>query len=451
MTDGTVVALLGMSPGVVTGALFGLLQSDRRPSALVVLTTADAIRSLAADWNWVAGEPGDDIEVYGAAIIKGLVSLMRRDHPELELSESLPIRVSIPRIGASYLGSIRSTDDASEFQSLLWKEVRALKQRGERIFGGLAGGRKSLAADLQLCFSLACDPDDLLFHLFVPDEYERWWFLYPGQTLVASRMPGALRDRLLGRDPSAIIEASNAKLFLYEVGFIPLRGIVGALTEGATIREIRERARRGLAARSQMPLVEIRLNPPTVSIGGHLLPLSPRAAPGVVGFLALGSRAKLEGCVRQDQPTCQHCSDCYVSAEGLVADWEAIRDGEEPESDFAHALRLDRIASKFLGEGEIQSSRIQMPLAAYAPEIRGSKAYRAKLPANAKEALRKRRQNQRAQLHEAVEALVKLHAELATCQEALERQLDIGVGESAVGIALDKNLVRFADFATKHA
>lgn len=177
MTSYTLLAVTGLSPQVVTETVYALAQEPGRPlpERVVLVTTgtgadfveailfdqsrtfrAGPIRPQAAGWAALAEALGADLP-----------------HPEIVAPARPGERAPIP--------DLLSGPDAALVADAVYRLTHDLTAPGQPpLVASIAGGRKTMSADLQAAFSVYARPEDRLVHVLVePPTYERSDFLFP--------------------------------------------------------------------------------------------------------------------------------------------------------------------------------------------------------------------------------------------------------------------------------
>ena len=213
------LAVTGMSPGVLTETVWALAKESPPsiPDRVVVITTPRGKELLDRELRTPVA-PGRD----------SLWQLLRREilGPSCEQHGS-PLNLTInvisvpnPRTGCSEpLEDFRNAADNAAMADFLLAEVRALVEiPGARLIASIAGGRKTLGALLYACMSLLGRETDRLTHVLVTEPYDspglKPRFFFPTQP----------EQRLVVNGGKAI-PASNARIDLGDIPFVPLRNL----------------------------------------------------------------------------------------------------------------------------------------------------------------------------------------------------------------------------------
>lgn len=202
----TLVAVTGLSPQVLTETVYALHREGYGvPGRVRVVTTGVGAAFLGA---LLLDRPGTycarPIAPQGPGWQRLAAAL---DHPLPEIEVVTPSR---PGEHAA-LADLTTSPDAALVADALYHAVHDLTGAGQPpLVASIAGGRKTMSADLQSAFSVYARPGDRLVHVLVRPEFERSDFLFPtpetgdaGLTLVDVRVPrlrrlleGSLLDAL---------------------------------------------------------------------------------------------------------------------------------------------------------------------------------------------------------------------------------------------------------------
>ena len=108
----TLIALMGMSPGVVTESLFALGQQGERVDRIEVLTTSKAVERFLGTWGDV-GQPATGPAA--TRVLRRLLGWLDHDHPELGLDRRMSIRLHVPEVGGEPIADIATDAEAQGF------------------------------------------------------------------------------------------------------------------------------------------------------------------------------------------------------------------------------------------------------------------------------------------------------------------------------------------------
>lgn len=206
----TLLAVTGLSPAIVTETLWALAtREDLRPHRVGFITTTVGAERLESSLftprpEWHDRSVWDELRRrLGAA-------------PD-ELIAELPQVITLADGSsgrAQPLADIRTpaeNDAAAEFIfARVWDIVR---DRDQRLFASIAGGRKTMGALLHAAVSLIGREDDRLSHVLVNPPFD---------TLPGFFFPDQPDCPLLDREGRAL-ETANADIQLADIPFVPLR------------------------------------------------------------------------------------------------------------------------------------------------------------------------------------------------------------------------------------
>lgn len=173
-----VIALLGMSPAVVTELLWHLVKvEERRVVGLEIWTTSSAIRPAGSRMlNTLAALDRTLREQLGS-LAEHLPPLPANLEPAVSRPELPgPVARVVRFCDADDVGLTDVDDDASATRVAEQLERRVgelTRSLGEvELVGSLAGGRKTMSAALQTAFALHARPLDRLLHVLLHPDLE---------------------------------------------------------------------------------------------------------------------------------------------------------------------------------------------------------------------------------------------------------------------------------------
>ncbi len=316
------VCLAGLSPAVVTEALYALAVARKPPivpDEVHIITTVDAHRLLV---RALLG-PG------------GAIARLRRDYalPATALRCS-PRHVLVLRDARNRpLADIRTSADSRAAGEAIAAFLARLKRDPEvPLHCSVAGGRKSMGVLLALALQLVGRPGDRLYHVLVNEPFERIPdFCYP---------PARPQQyELDGRN----VDSRRARIDLAEIPFVRLGGVTASLRPGR--RSFAARTAHVEAAVAQrFSRIHLRLEEEQrrIVVDGVETPVSPQ------DFVIYRLYASLRAACR----TCQAgegCQACHPTDGDLFADHrQALLDAYcrlRPLADGALVSLLQREAS----------------------------------------------------------------------------------------------------------
>ncbi|MCX7634922.1 MAG: CRISPR-associated ring nuclease Csm6 [Syntrophales bacterium] len=294
----TLLAVVGLSPQVLTETLYSLHRQNVHVNAIRVITTRpgrDTILSalLAKPdghfWTYIK-EYGIDED----AIAFGPESIHCVAHPDGELINDI----------------LDEEDNVALMNCCLEEAFHLTSQEDTRVIFSIAGGRKTMSACLLSAAVLYGRKQDLVCHVLVSPEFENHpAFFYPPKTSI----PLTLRDH---RGNPYIKETRYAQLHLVEIPFVGVRGFLDAdllkePLDPATVQNIL------LRRRQSSPLV-CDLTKGTITWRGITAAMMP-AHLALYAFFLL--RKRDVSCGRE---RCQNCWDCYLEFAELTRHQEQL-------------------------------------------------------------------------------------------------------------------------------
>jgi len=286
------VAVVGLTPQVITEALYALTQVRKPPVPLdeiAVITT----------------RPGRDL--IEATLLKPRVGRFHtfcRDYgiPPGSLRFDASSILVVPGPDGRPLEDIRTAEESTALADFILSFVRDLtRDPGVRLYGSIAGGRKTMGVDLALAFQLYGRPRDILFHVLVwPSELEgEESFFYPP--------PGMKTIRVKGRT----IRVQDIRVDLAEIPILFLREKLPVLKEGKAIAytELIRRSQEELALLQAPPALVVEPAGRKLRIGEKVVLLSPLE---MALYLLLARRRR--SCRRSP---CPGCPACFLPAEAV--------------------------------------------------------------------------------------------------------------------------------------
>jgi CRISPR-associated protein (TIGR02584 family) len=281
------VALCGLTPQVVTETLWALARRlpPIYPAEVWILTTRtgrtrclDAlIGSNGALAKYVREYRPVPKPICGASRV---IVLKGADGKRLDDVRSEPDHHAIGDQMAAFLAGQAARNDV-------------------RLHVSVAGGRKTMGLLLAAAMQLYGRPDDRLYHVLVPPEFESLDdFFYPPQ-----------RPRRLTLKDGRRISTEQAMIHLAEIPYVRLRGLLPPehLREGSRFGPLVELAERKLRLWQQPDPVVVTADQ-SLKIGERRV----RLAPAQMTLYRALARTKLHHCTRLDLQTCGDCTACYL-------------------------------------------------------------------------------------------------------------------------------------------
>lgn len=217
------VAVLGMSPGILTETVWALATQGEKPvvvDEVVVITTTEGRERVIQELLTADADHGG--QTVWEALKAGLVErgLMQGAERKLKFGPAA-IEVFPAAEGGGHLADIRTAADNDLAADFMLARLRGLQGKDNVLIGSVAGGRKTMSTLLYAAFTLIGRPQDRLTHVLVNDPFEspalRPRFYFP-------RTPPVLHQ---GRDREGRVVAEarsdEAVLDLADIPFVRVR------------------------------------------------------------------------------------------------------------------------------------------------------------------------------------------------------------------------------------
>jgi len=282
----TLLAVVGLSPQVLTETLYALHQEGVRVDAIRVITTRpgrDAIQAML-----LASPEG-----------RFLRYLFEYNHDSTSIHFSPEnIRTLQDDLG-NPLDDILDEEDNASLLAVCLEEVFVLTREPDTaLILSIAGGRKTMGACLLSAASLYARPQDRICHVLVSPEFENHPdFFYPPRNSV----PLTLSDP---RGVPYVKETRYAQVRLVEIPFVSVRGLLPPEWLGEPLDP--ETILQRLVHRRAAPLLICDLTAGTVAWRDRILPMMP-ARLALYAFFLMEKRNA--GCNAQ---RCRGCTDCSL-------------------------------------------------------------------------------------------------------------------------------------------
>lgn len=296
------VAVVGLTPQVITETLYALTQIRNPPVCISEI------------WALTTGPGRDLIEATLLQPRTGKFHAFCRDFglpPDRIHFDARSILV-VPGLEGRPLEDIRTFAESTALADFIISFIRDLTRDPEiRLYGSIAGGRKTMGVDLALAFQLYGRPGDTLFHVLVwPPELEgEASFFYPP------------RDKKTIRVKGRTIRVRDIRVDLAEIPILFLREKLPVLKEekAITYTDLIRRSQEELALLQAPPPLVVELAERKLRIGERVVLLSPLE---MALYLLLARRRR--SCPRLD---CPGCPSCFlplgaVRDEGFMAELE---------------------------------------------------------------------------------------------------------------------------------
>ncbi|MEQ8819025.1 MAG: CRISPR-associated ring nuclease Csm6 [Sumerlaeia bacterium] len=143
-------------------------------------------------------------------------SLLRQDFPGAHVPENVTWRIARSSKKGIELDDIRTSEDNEAIADWMLSEVREACGADDKseVHASLAGGRKTMSFLLGAAMQLCARPQDRLYHVLVPPEFEVRGFYFPRAC--------SSKESLLEVRGGGTIDAAKATVDLAEVPFVRL-------------------------------------------------------------------------------------------------------------------------------------------------------------------------------------------------------------------------------------
>jgi CRISPR-associated protein (TIGR02584 family) len=282
------VALCGLTPQVVTETLWALARRTPpvHPTEIWILTTK---AGRARCHETLIGPAG--------ALARYVREYRPNPTPRCGTSQVIVLKGA----DGKPLDDVRSEEDHRAVGDHLAGLVSRQAAKGDvRLHVSVAGGRKTMGVLLAAAMQMYGRPDDRLYHVLVPPEFESLDdFFYPPK-----------RPRTLTIKNGRRVRTDQALIELAEIPYVRLRGLMPSeqLSAMSGLSEAVEVAQRRLRRLLDPEKVRIEAARASVIIGDQPIRLSPAH---LTIYRAL-ARTKVHHCTHRNQPTCGDCVDCFV-------------------------------------------------------------------------------------------------------------------------------------------
>lgn len=291
------LAVVGLSPQVITETLFAIHQQRRRIDAVHVITTRQGKEKINADLL----SPKDG-----------------RYYQYLNEYDIIPISIdfgfkNVHTITNSNGMEIDDITDEEENEWLLKKclelTFRFTNDPNTSVFFSIAGGRKTMSACLMLAAQLYGRHQDRVYHVLVSPEFEsNRDFYYPPKKSV----PVELRDK---DGQPYIKETRYARIILVPIPFVSIRDQIS----NELLHEPRD------PATLMLSLVKERPYTLTVDLASSKLVyknLEIDMMPARLALYALFAMHKKE--CKKEQTSCRDCTDCFLDIQQVLNQQDQI-------------------------------------------------------------------------------------------------------------------------------
>ncbi len=291
------VAVVGLSPQILTETLYALHQEGERIDAIHVITTRPGKESI----NATLLSPADGryyryLQEYG---IDAATIAFSHSHLHCVRND----------MGREIEDILDAEDNEDVMRACLELTFNLSRDNDTRLIFSIAGGRKTMSACLMVAASMYARPHDRICHVLVTPEFENHpdFFYIPEISA-----PVTLRDKH-GRP--YVRETRYAEIRLIDIPFLTVRRLLAPallnepLDPGDLMRLLIHRKTEDLV---------VDLPGGGLTWRGVTVPMSP-ARLSLYAFFAL--RKRDEGC---GASACRDCDDCYLDFQGVSENQDAI-------------------------------------------------------------------------------------------------------------------------------
>lgn len=332
------VCLAGLSPAVVTEALYALAVVRRPPiypDELVIIATGDAASAVEGALLGPSGA------------IQRLVAEYRLPLGTARCSPD-SLRVLRDARGRP-MSDIRTTADSRVAGEQIAAILARLRARPDvELHCSIAGGRKTMGALLACALQLVARPGDRLYHVLIDSRFEGLRsFFYP------PRRPR--RYRLDGR----VLDSREARIELAEIPILRLGAAAQILgIHGDLARRVAQ-LEAAMDERFRPPPLTVRVASATLAAGGNAVHLPPQD----FALYALYARRR-EACADCYASGAPGCRTCHPSDDEILDRWRGeIRsasgcdDASTSRNDEIRALRRSARLIFEVGRGRLPGPR----------------------------------------------------------------------------------------------
>ena len=293
------LAVVGLTPQVITETLFALHQQGRRVDAIHVITTRE-------------GKEGINARLLSSG-----------DGYYYRYLKEYGIDPATIAFGADHIHTVTDNngielDDIAGEEENEWLLEKCLEltfhltqSADTAVFFSIAGGRKTMSACLMIAAQFYARPQDRVFHVLVSPEFEsNRDFFYPP----LASTPVELRDR---HGQPYTKETRYVKVNLVPMPFASIR----AQLSDTMLKEPKEPAVLLLSlVREQVPYLIIDLPQRKVVYRQREVDMTPSRL-ALYAFFAMQKRE----CAK-NSASCRGCTDCYLDTEKILAQQARIAD-----------------------------------------------------------------------------------------------------------------------------
>ncbi|MGC8735488.1 MAG: CRISPR-associated ring nuclease Csm6, partial [Dissulfurimicrobium sp.] len=292
------LAASGLSPQVITEALYALWHQGRPISRLEIITTRTGKERILAglfspmDGKLLAfmqefGIPENDIE-FGPHLIHVL-----KDETGNELDDI-----------------ITPKDNKILLQTCIDLAYQLTSDPDSAVFFLVAGGRKTMTSCLTLAAQIYGRPQDRIYHVLVTPEFEQcrdFWY------------PPKISKNIAVRNNNGIEYVINTKYAKIELISIPFISIRKHLDPKMLSHPISPSELSDLAIYDKEPAIILHLSNATISYHNKILHMFPIHMAIYAFFVQQKVKCK-------NTHTCKYCTDCFLDKEAIFSKEDEIKE-----------------------------------------------------------------------------------------------------------------------------
>ncbi len=293
------LAVVGLTPQVITETLFALHQEGRQVDAIHAITTREGKEGINA--RLIASGDGHYHRYLKEYSINPGTIAFGPDHVHTVTDDN-----------GIELDDISGEEENERLlKRCLELTFRLTRDPETAVFFSIAGGRKTMSACLMIAAQFYGRPQDRVFHVLISPEFEsNRDFFYPPRPSTTIE----LRDKA---GQPYFKETKYAQINLVPLPFVSIRDRLSDVM----LKEPKDPAGLLLSLiREEIPLLVIDLPQRKVVFKKREADMSPSRL-ALYAFFAMGKR----DCTK-DRATCRGCTDCYLEMEEILACQSQIAD-----------------------------------------------------------------------------------------------------------------------------
>ena len=319
------LAVVGLSPQVVTETLYALHQQQKEVHAIHIITTRDGKEKVYA--NLLGGE--------NSAYRKYLRDY-KIDPASIEFTHN-NVHVIHDSVGNEIPDIVDGEDNELLLRLCMEKAFHLTKDPESAVFFSVAGGRKTMSSCLALAAQMYGRPQDRLYHVLVSPLFEsnRDFYFPPKESA---------RIEVRGKDNLSMhVETGDAQVSLIPLPFISVR-------DRLTPAHLKEPAD---PATLMLSLVKDGQQPVTVSLADKKIKYKNREcdlSPAHMALYFFLVYQKKECRPEKKDASCKNCTDCFL-------EWDDIEDRSQEITDVYRKIAGTRPINEMKKDGIISLSR----------------------------------------------------------------------------------------------